>query len=283
MRKHTFLGTLWRALLIGAADIVPGVSGGTMALIAGLYERLTALIAALARLPLTILQEKTLLPVTEIDWRFFSALAIGVAAAFALAAQLLPPLIDRYPGPLYALFAGLILATAALLAKEHATTLLTYATLALGVLIGLLALLFSAQATTTAPLAIATLGIAAGFVMLLPGVSGSYLLLVTGYYPLFLAALATPLTHLELLVPFAAGVVLGIILAALSVHWLLERARNHTLLFLAGLMIGSLVHPSRTILEHTTTVSTMLIAAGTCVLGIILAWTLHQTGPTPRM
>lgn len=276
MTRLSALSILWRAALIGSADIVPGVSGGTMALITGVYERLTTLITSLSRLPQRVFSSRSLKPFTTVDWRFASLLTVGVILAFAVASRLLPPLIIHYPGPVYALFVGLILATAVILILQHLIRAQHVLTGLIGLTLGLAVMFLPHSVATPNTLMMIALGVAAGFVMLLPGVSGSYLLLVTGYYALLLTALATPFSHLHVLIPFALGVLGGILIAALTVTSLLKWQRDHTMVFLAGIMLGALINPLLLIAEHTTTPMHWLVVSALALLGVLIAWLLQQ-------
>ncbi len=262
------LSVLWRGALIGAADIVPGVSGGTMALITGVYEQLTTLIASVVKLPKRLYEQRSFEPIKNINYSFAIPLIIGVVAAFIAATQLLVPLITQQPGYVYAVFCGLILGAALMLILYNTHKLAHTLTGIAGFILGLGALLLPHTDAAPTPIFLFILGIAAGFVMLFPGVSGSYLLLVTGHYALLLAAIGQPFANAVFLITFGAGVLIGIGLAALCVQYVLRIAREHTLLFLSGLMLGALITPLITIHQATTGTTgwmlvTVLFAVGT--------------------
>lgn len=253
-----------------------------MALITGLYEQLTRLIATVAKTPGNILRTRTLTPLKDIEWRFALTLASAVIIAFILASKLLVPLITNYPGPVYALFCGLIFGAGILMLLGY-TKRVTHTLGALtGFALGALVVFIPQTHTELAPAALLALGGAAGFVMLLPGVSGSYLLLVTGTYTDMLAAVAQPLAHIPILAVFALGVAIGIILAALSVQTLLKTRRNSTLTFLAGIMLGALITPLMTVSQSVTSTASMILPAALFIAGIILSRVLWRQERSPN-
>jgi len=276
MKQLSWLSTFWRALLIGSADVIPGVSGGTVALITGLYARLTALIATLAQTPLAVLRTRSFKPLRAVEWGFAFALGTGVILAIAIASRTLPQLLATYPTPVYALFVGLIVATAVIILLEHITRL-THVLIGLcATMIGLVTLIVSTQSPSVSTVALFILGLSAGFIMLLPGVSGSYLLLVTGHYTIVLSALAEPLAHLALLIPFAVGVGAGILSAALTVTKLLRVAKQHTMVALGGLMLGALAHPITLVLGNATTTFDWALASTLVLVGVVLIILLQR-------
>lgn len=228
---------------MGTAEIIPGVSGGTVALIVGIYERLIDAITQAFVFAFTLVKfdTKAIGPqFKKIDWALIIPLLIGMGSAIVLLAQLLEHLLETYPVECRGLFFGLITASVAIpwLRVEHKN-----AGSALLVVLAAVAAFF---ATGLSPREIAdpsylqifggaTIAICA---MILPGVSGAFLLLVMGLYAPTMSALNA--RDLPYIATFMAGAATGIGAFSRLLKWLLDRYHDVTMAILAGLMIGSL-------------------------------------------
>ena len=247
----TSLGVYLRGLMMGAADIVPGVSGGTVAFITGIYDTLLAsirafdleFVARLWRLQFRSAWE-------HVNGRFLLALLAGIATSIFSLARLISWLLDNYPVPLWAFFFGLILASAVVLLREveswngaRVLVLLAGVTAA-----GVIALL---------PPASLQLGMAgvflAGFLaicaMILPGISGSFILVLLGMYGTVLAAVKS--LEVVFILVFALGAGVGLLCFSRLLHWLLQRYHQATMATLTGFLFGSLavVWPWKRVLD----------------------------------
>ncbi len=236
------LGTSVAGFAMGVAEVVPGFSGGTVALVAGIYERLVAAIRQATRALSLALRgrfEPALRALLVLDWPFIAALLVGMVAALATVASPLRALIDERPVELSAVFLGLVLGAAGLAARR-----LRAPSGWLGlVMVAAAAAAFMALGmgggvrTDPSLLAILLGGMIAVSAWILPGVSGSFLLVVLGLYAIVLDALAD--LDLGVLLVFALGCVLGLAAFSTLLNWLLARYHDLVLAVLIGLMLGS--------------------------------------------
>jgi putative membrane protein len=231
-----------KGIAVGAADIIPGVSGGTMAYILGIYPQLVAAIARFNREWFGLLLRLRIgVALGQVPFAFLLPLAAGMVLAILLFTRMipLPYFILHHPEPIYGLFFGLILASAALLVWRYARLRARdIALIAVGIVAGLAIVSAMPPATPDAGWFLFICGVLAICAMLLPGISGSFVLLILGKYALILEALGT--LNAAILLPFIAGLVVGLFSFAQLLHYLLRRFYHVTLLFITGLLIGSL-------------------------------------------
>lgn len=262
-----YLGLVLRGMAMGASDIVPGVSGGTMAFILGIYEELINSIKKVgdrdfikAVTSLKIRQAEQLL-----NWPFLVAVATGIGISILTLSRGLEYLLLNQPVYLWSFFFGLVLASVVLVARrvEQWTPLvigmLALAALGAFILVGLV----PAQ-TPNAAWFLFLSGALAICAMVLPGVSGAFVLVLLGKYQFVLGAV-NQLTDgnfsgdaLTTIVSVGAGAAVGIVTFAQLFSWLFKRYHNMTVAILTGLMIGSL----RKIWPWKVTLETMLDSHG---------------------
>lgn len=235
-----WLSVYIKGLAMGAADIVPGVSGGTIAFITGIYERLIDALKAIGPGTLLVWRREGLAPAwRSIDGTFLVVLALGVGTSIVSLARLIGFFLRHYPIELWSFFFGLILVSAIHIARQirvwQARDLVA---LAAGCLVGFcLTQLSPAEVEPTGWLLVAA-GSVAICAMILPGVSGSFILLMFGLYGPILDAIKG--FHLDVLALFAAGCVIGLLAFSRVLSWLLHHYHALTLAGLTGLMVGSL-------------------------------------------
>ena len=229
---------------MGAADIVPGVSGGTIAVLLGIYERLISSISnaawALGRL-LRGDVDGARTRFREVAWVFIVSLVVGILVAVAVLSSLLDRLLADYPEEMAGLFFGLVLASivvALSLLKRPINP--PRIALLIAVAVAAFFLLGLQSGPISDPSAIVFFGAGALAIcaMILPGISGSFILLMIGMYAAVLPAVTERETG-DLLI-FALGALVGIALFSSALTWLLERAHDAVLAVLIGLMVGSL-------------------------------------------
>jgi putative membrane protein len=239
---------------MGAADIVPGVSGGTMAFIMGVYQDLLEGIksfdVALIRKALKFDLKAVF---AHIPWQFFLFLGSGLVVAVALLAGLLHTAYEYHRVLLYAFFFGLVLASIGLLARDVVWTFRRVLGLVGGTVLGYMAV-------TVAPveqlpsnfLVHMGCGAIAITAMILPGISGSFLLLILGKYETAIGAVKD--FDLLTLAPFAVGAILGILAFSRLLSWLLHRWHELIMAVLIGFMAGSLrkLFPWKEVLDTFT-------------------------------
>lgn len=242
---------VFRGFCMGAADTVPGVSGGTVALVLGHYRRL---ITALSRADRTALalahRRRWSAAARRLDLRFLVALGIGIVAGVLSLASLMHWLLDHRLPETLAVFFGLVLASGWVVARriDRWSTLTGVAALAGAAFAFALSGLPRITPTDGSlfPLYLFASAMIAICAMILPGISGAFVLLLLGmYHPV--TGLVRNLTHglvtlsgLVHLALFLAGCACGLLAFSRLLHWLLEHRRNVTYAFLMGLMLGSL-------------------------------------------
>ena len=240
--KPSGLGIYLRGIAMGAADLVPGVSGGTVALITGIYGRL---ISAIASVGIDILALVTRGRIAEaykaIDGNFLLLLAAGIGTAIVGFAAILNWLLLHYPLPLWAAFSGLVLASAVSLVKQNyrSWTFRDWSFFIIGVAISVSVGLTQAIQMPLTPLGIFFAGSIAISAMILPGISGSFLLLLMGVYQPIIAAVVN--LELVTLALFALGCGMGLIFFSKLLQRLLAVAEKATMATLFGFLLGSLV------------------------------------------
>ena len=231
-----------QGLLMGSADIIPGVSGGTMALIVGIYERLVASIQAGLTLPVTLLRgwDAAKRQFFEVEWRLVLPLAAGILTAIVIASKFIPYLLDAYPAESRGLFFGLIAASLLIPWRRMETVgAREYALIAVGAVAAFfLTGLPGLEVHDPSLLRVFLSAAVAICAMILPGVSGAFLLLVLGMYEVTLEALnALDLAYVGV---FILGAAVGLGLFSRLLHFLLDRYHDLTMAALLGLMAGSL-------------------------------------------
>jgi putative membrane protein len=247
-------------LAMGSADVVPGVSGGSMAFILGIYGQLLEAIAGFDLTLLTLLRGgRWAEAAARVHLGFLVPLLVGLASSILLLVRPITWLYEAHPVFLFAFFFGLIVGSIVLIARHAhwgASGLVAMAVGAAG------ALVFVTRVPVTMPHDPFTLfwsGAVAIMAMILPGISGSFLLLVLGQYQHVMEAVKG--LDLATLVPFALGCATGLIAFVRVLRWLLERWHGQTVALLVGVMAGSLwkIWPFRTVLESSTNAKGKLI------------------------
>lgn len=238
-----------KGFLMGSADIVPGVSGGTLALILGIYERLLNAIKSVdANFIKNVLTLKWGAAFSQLHFFFLGILFIGIFSAIAFFTKVVPLQIYMFTHPeiVYGLFFGLIIGSIYILIKtlEHfkAKEILF---LIIGIGIGLWIVNLVPADTPEHPIFVFISGAIAICAMILPGISGSYLLLIMRKYDYLLTQISfiggeDTLEGIIGLVPFALGAILGLALFSRFLSWLLGKFHSQTISVLIGFLIGSL-------------------------------------------
>ena len=240
--KLSGLGVYLRGIAMGAADLVPGVSGGTVALITGIYGRLISAIASVGIDILSlVLRGRIAEAYRAIDGNFLLLLAAGIGTAIVGFAAILNWLLLHYPLPLWATFSGLVLASALSLVKQNyrSWSLRDWSFFTIGVAVAVSVGLTQAIQMPLTPLGIFFAGSIAISAMILPGISGSFLLLLMGVYQPIIAAVVN--LELVTLALFALGCGVGLIFFSKLLQRLLAVAEKATMATLFGFLLGSLV------------------------------------------
>ncbi len=234
-----YAGVSLRGFLMGVADVIPGVSGGTMAFILGIYDELIDAIRAVVPFLRNILSLRWREAFDQFPWRFLLALVIGIGAAILSLAKFLHWALEEYPVLVYSVFFGLIVASVYVVRRRvrrwNLPPLLAVALFAIGayLLMGL-----RPAETPNALWFIFLSGMIAICAMILPGISGAFILVLLGKYQYILGALIN--LDIVIVLVFIAGAAVGIVSFANILRWLLDRYHDLTIAALVGFMLGSL-------------------------------------------
>lgn len=230
-----------KGMAMGAADIVPGVSGGTVALLTGIYERLINGIKSVGLDTITTLKgQGPLAAWKQMDGTFLLSILLGAATSIVLFARVIHYFLEIFPIPTWALFFGLVLACVIHVAQQVSVWgaknigLLVMGALLVGVMS-----FSSATEVTLTPMTLFFSGALAICAMILPGISGSFILLLLGMYGQVIAAIkGFDFTVLSI---FAAGCLIGLMTFSRILSWVFEHHRSAILSLLTGFMLGALI------------------------------------------
>ena len=247
-----------KGFLMGAANVIPGVSGGTMALILGIYEEL---INAIRSINLKFLRLITILNIKEalstVSWPFLLPVGLGVLLATFSLAEALSWLLDRYPVIVWSFFFGLIVSSVITVSRViKQWRISTIVAIVVGTIIAYGFFGVIPVSTPNAPWFIFGSGFIAICAMILPGISGAYVLVLLGKYHYILEALNNK--DFFTLFIIGAGSLVGLISFAQILGWLLKRYHDLIMAILIGLMCGSL----RKIWPWKETVTTFIDSHG---------------------
>ena len=239
------LGVYFKGMAMGAADIVPGVSGGTIALIAGIYERLINALSSIGPHLWQIFRQeggiKGLVAIwRQVDTTFLLCLLFGIATSFLTLAGMIKHLLDNEPLLIWSFFFGLVVATVFILLSEIKRWNIGRAILFIIGIVTAVTISSLPLLTTTPSLPyLFFAGAIAICAMILPGISGSFILLLMGAYDTVLEAVHTH--NFTIIFTVMAGMATGLLLFTRALKWLLSRYYQATLALLTGFIAGSLV------------------------------------------
>lgn len=231
-----------KGFAMGAANVIPGVSGGTIALLTGIFnELIDSLNAIMSISTWKLLINKKFKEFWEtIHGTFLLWLAIGVVISIFSLAKLMDYVLDHHPVQTWAFFFGLIIVSSVFMLSDikgwKSTDVLW---LVLGIALGAFICLLSPKETTSDMWFIAVCGAIAVCTMILPGISGSFILVLFGKYEYIMEAVSE--LNIPVLIVFAIGCLVGIVAFSKFLHWLIGRFEKQTLLVLIGFTIGALV------------------------------------------
>ena len=295
-----------KGLCMGSADVIPGVSGGTIALITGIYEEL---ILALKSLDSAWIKQIFNLDLkaalAHLHIRFLLSLFVGIGIAIISLARLMNYLLHHYPVFTWSLFFGLIAASILVVSKRVRNwSGRTVISLVAGIAVATFIVNLIPVETPEALWFIFLCGVIAICAMILPGISGAFILLILGKYEFITATLKNPFLtqHLVIIVVFCFGCLIGLLSFARFLNYMLKNYHQPTMSFLTGLMVGSLpkIWPWKEILEtkiirgkaHIIWGSNMmpqtlntevLFALGLAVLGFIIVLIIERLARVGEM
>ena len=262
MKSRSVL-TVIKGMIVGGTMLVPGVSGGSMAMILGIYDKLVSSVSSFAKH-----KRESLI--------FLGQFSLGGGLGMLLFARPILGLIERFPMPMLYFFLGAVAGGVPLILRETSFSFREPAWLALGLLavFGISCLpegLFAAEMAGAAGfLFLMAAGVAAAAALVLPGISVSYLFLVLGIYDELMRSIST--LRLSFLVPLALGLLLGVVLTTRVLETAMNRHPRPTYLMILGFVFGSMAEvfpgiPSRTELL----VCLAALAAGFGVIRLVTA------------
>ncbi|MFO7677156.1 MAG: DUF368 domain-containing protein [Thermoplasmatota archaeon] len=255
----------FKGIFMGAADIIPGISGGTIALITGIYEQLIDAIKSVNLLFIPYffkgfiqrkyftLAKKNFL---SINFSFLIPLILGIVVAFLVISNIISPLFEYYPSYLYAFFFGLILASSLLIFRSIGKiTVAMPFFLIFGFFVGFFIVGFEGIQTNHSLPVLFFSGFITICAMILPGISGAFILLLLGQY-IFLLDVLRGFTRFDFsgifpAIAYVFGGAIGILLLSRILSFLITKYRLISLSFLMGLMLGALRKPALYMFDHT--------------------------------
>jgi putative membrane protein len=232
-----------RGFLMGSADVVPGVSGGTIAVLVGIYERLVHAISMASKALGNLLRlrfREAGQRLREIDWALIIPLLVGIGVAIFTLASVISTLLEDYPEAMAGLFTGLVAASAWVAWRMLKQPSGASVVIALVVAVGFFLVLGLKGGAVADPswLVIFGAGAIAICAMILPGISGSFLLLMLGMYDFIISAVDE--RDFPVLGVFALGCVVGIALFSQVLDWALGNYHDIVVAAMVGLLVGSL-------------------------------------------
>lgn len=236
------IGNGLKGFAMGAANVIPGVSGGTIALITGIFGRIINALNGLMSFKTwkLLFAGKFKEFVSKVDGRFLLAVMIGAVLSVFTLAKLMQYLLDQYPVQTWAFFLGMIAASAVFMLAEVRCWRVSYGLwIAVGIGLGIALCTLSPTETTDDLWFIFICGAIAICTMILPGVSGSFILLLLGKYEYIMNAIRY--LNWPVLAVFGIGCAIGIVAFSKALHWLLARYQQQTMLVLVGFVMGSLI------------------------------------------
>lgn len=272
--KEAFLIFI-RGVFMGSADIVPGVSGGTIALITGIYGHL---VEAISNIKFGFIKPlihgdlkgfwNTLLD--EIDFKFFIPLILGIGVAFLTLAKVVTYCMDNHTALTFSFFLGLIIASAVILFRKIDKINVKHVIFAvIGLILTYIFVSLNPIAGEHSLIVIFISGMIAICAMILPGISGSFLLLLLGQYEYMLNALHQ--LHFSDIIAFVVGALIGILGFSKILNFLLKNYEEITMAFLIGVMLGSLKVPA---VEIVNSVSMNFAGLLPCIIVAVIGFGL---------
>lgn len=251
-RLKDYILLFLKGVAMGGADVVPGVSGGTIAFISGIYEELLNSIKAVNYANLKLLFRGEFKAFWQaINGNFLLAVFSGILVSVKSLATLIIYLKDNYPIQLWSFFWGLIMISSIVVLRQ--ITKWNWAVIVsgiLGIIIAFAITSLTPAHTSDSPIMIVGSGALAISAMILPGISGAFILLILGKYEFIITAVSE--LNLYILGLFAIGCLIGLVSFVRVISWLLNKYHNAAVALLAGFMMGSLnkLWPWKEVLEY---------------------------------
>jgi putative membrane protein len=243
MKNNLFksIGLFFKGVGMGAANVIPGVSGGTIALITGIFEELIDSIKSFDLTAIRLLfKGKFKEFATHVNLGFLIMIFFGVAASIVSLAKLLEFLFNDYPVQVWAYFFGLILASVYFVGKTiDKWNLSVIITFVIGAAIAIGISMLSPATKNESFIYLMLCGVVAICSMILPGLSGSFVLILMGNYELVVIDAINNM-RIDILLPVLLGAVVGLIAFSHLLSWVYKKFKNQTISLLTGFILGSL-------------------------------------------
>lgn len=225
---------------MGMADVVPGVSGGTIAFISGIYEELLNSIKSIDLEAIKLLFSGKFRALWEkVNGKFLCSLIAGIGVAILTMARLMTYMLENHPIITWSFFFGLIIASALMVAREvNRWSVTSVVTMIVGIALSYWITVVSPATTPNDWWFVMLSGAIAICAMILPGISGAFILLLLGKYMYIMEAVTE--LNIGVLAIFAVGAIVGIVSFSHVLSWLLAKWHDATVTMLMGFMIGSL-------------------------------------------
>ena len=236
------LSIFFKGLAMGAANVIPGVSGGTVALITGIFETLINSIKSFDITAFRLIIKGEFKAFAEhINLSFLIAVFSGIAVSILSFARLLDYLFINFPVYIWSFFFGLILASVYFVAKTiDKWNISVNLNFIVGTAIAITIALLTPASQNDSFLYLLLCGVVAASSMILPGLSGSFILILMGNYQLVMIDAVNKL-NLSVLIPVAIGAGFGILGFSHLLSWIFEKFKNQTIALLSGFILGSLI------------------------------------------
>lgn len=281
---------------MGSADIVPGVSGGTIALITGIYEHLVKAIKSINLLFLVYLLRgfsnkkylsKAKNTFLKIDFKFLIPLVLGITVAFLSLANLVSFLIESYPTYTYSFFFGLILSSSFFVYKSNKkeVTMKSIFFILIGFAISFFVVGLQSVNANHLLLFVFVAGMISFCAMILPGISGAFMLLLLGQYTFMLNVVRDITSFNFSKLPFAfiygIGGIVGLLIFSNLLSYLFKKYRGETISFVIGLMIGALRKPAFFVMDNPSNffLTMLSIVIGLGVVSAVSYYASHFEMP----
>ncbi len=229
-----------KGMAMGAADVIPGVSGGTIAFISGIYERLISALSAIDPSLISLLRKEGFAAVwKKVDGFFLLVLLSGIATSILSLAKGVTYLLDHHPIPIWSFFFGLIIASVLVVQRQiKVNQWMNLVPFAIGIAFAWWITMLAPSQSTNSLWFIFFSGAIAICAMILPGISGSFILVIMGKYQYILESLHE--LRYEVIFVFIAGCIIGLLSFVRLVKWLFAKYHDISIALLGGFMIGSL-------------------------------------------
>jgi len=238
IKNHLIL--FLKGMAMGISDLIPGISGGTIALLLGIYEKFIQSLKSINYSTLIYLLKLDFKKLNDqLNFNFILPVFLGILISIFLFSSLISYLLINHKILLFSFFFGLIFfSSLKLIASLKPNSLFDFSLIFSGLILGLSLLFIGQLSLSDSIISVFFSGFIAISAMLLPGISGSYILLILGKYQFMLDSISS-LLWTNILV-FAFGAVFGILSFSKIIFWLLNKYYKSTILFLSGIMLGAL-------------------------------------------